>query len=332
MRGLFKHLLCGVMTAALGMAAVPAAQAQAQDWPAKPIRIIVPAPPGGISDGVARLVAEQLRTQLGQPVIVDNKPGGSAVIAERALMAAPSDGYTLMVGPSSILSDFPLIVKTPFDPLKTFTYVSDVASMIHVLVANPGLPARTVQEVIDHAKQNRNSTSIANLSVGTRSHLLGEMLRDKSGGNIQTVPYKGSAPAMTDLIGDQVQLTFEVVSNVAPLVKSGKLKALGLVSADRSALLPGVPSLGEVGCPEFVMPDASVGVFVLSSMPTPMRERIRSEVERVKQSPRFREMLAAQGLEAPRPSSYEELQRKLASTMDQNRANIGKLKLDVAEK
>lgn len=323
MQRLLAHVRSMMAAGLLGLAAL--APALAQDWPTKPIRIIVPAPPGGISDNVARLVGEQLRASLGQPVIVDNKPGGSAVVAERALMAAPADGYTLMVGPSSILSDFPLTVKTPFDPLKTFTYLSDVASMIHVLVANTGLPAQSVPEVIHLAQRNKNSVGIANLSIGTRSHLLGEMLREKSGGSILIVPYKGSAPAMTDLIGNQVQLTFEVVPNVAPLVKSGKLKALGLVSAERSALLPNVPSLGEVGYPEFVMPDASVGVFVLSSMPKPLQDRIRAESERLKQSPRFREMLAAQGLEAPKPGSYEELQQKLANTMDQNRKILSKL-------
>jgi len=325
MQGFLARVRSWMAAGLLGLAAL--APALAQDWPAKPIRVIVPAPPGGISDGVARLLGEQLRAHLGQPVIVDNKPGGSAVVAERALMAAPADGYTLMVGPSSILSDFPLIVKTPFDPLKTFTYVSDVASMVHVMVANLSLPANTVQEVIDHAKRSGNAVGIANLSVGTRSHLLGEMLREKSEGGILTVPYKGSAPAMADLIGGQVQLTFEVVSNVAPLVRSGKIKALGVVSADRSTLMPNVPSLGEVGYPEFVMPDASVGVFVLSSTPEAMRERIRTEVERVKQSPRFREMLAAQGLEAPRPGSYDELQQKLASTMERNRVILKRLKL-----
>ncbi|WP_093166786.1 tripartite tricarboxylate transporter substrate binding protein [Variovorax sp. YR216] len=314
----------------LGLAAL--APALAQDWPSKPIRIIVPAPPGGISDNVARLVSEELRAHLGQPVIVENKPGGSAVLAERALMSAPADGYTLMVGPSSILTDFPLIVKTPFDPLKTFTYLSDVASMIHVLVANSDLPANSVSEVIDRAKQSRNEIGIANLSIGTRSHLLGEMLRDKSGGSLLIVPYKGSSPAMIDLIGSQVQLTFEVVSNVAPLVKSGKIKALGVVSAERSSLLPNVPSMGEVGYPELVMPDASVGIFVLSSMPAPMRERIRIEAERLKQSPKFREMLATQGLEGTRPGTYDELQAKLARTRDQNRAILDKLGLAGAAK
>lgn len=301
--------------------------ALAQEWPDKPIRLIVPAPPGGISDSVARLLGEQLRANLGQPVLVDNKPGGSAVIAERALMSAPADGYTLMVAPSSLLSDFPLTVKTPFDPVKTFTYVAAVASMVHVLVANTNFPPNNVKEALDYAKRNPRSVSVANLSVGTRSDLLGEMLREKSGDNILTVPYKGSAPAMVDLMGNQVQMTFEVVTNVAPFIKSGKLKGLAIVSSTRSPHLPNVPSFGELGLPEFVMPDASVGVMILSSMPKPLSDRIQREVAKAVQSPKFREALAAQGLDLPKDASVEELRQGLAATMAQNRKIMEKLKL-----
>ncbi len=300
--------------------------ALAQDWPGKPIRLVVPAPPGGISDGVARLLGEQLRSKLGQAVIVDNKPGGSAVVAERALMNAPADGYTMMVGPSSILTDFPFSVKTPFDPHKTFTYVADAASMIHVLVANTSFAPNNVQAALDLAKQGNSPVSVANLSPGTRSDMLGELLREKSGQNILVVPYKGSAPAMVDLLGNQVQLTFEVVSNAAPLIKSGKLKGLAIVSASRSAHLPQVPSFAELGMPGFVMPDASVGVFLLSSTPKPLADRIRLELEKVMRAPKFREALAAQGFDAPPESSMEELQQKMAMTIEQNRQILGRLK------
>ncbi len=317
-----------VMAALSWLAAV--SPTLAQQWPDRPIRLIVPAPPGGISDGVARLLSEQLRTNLGQPVLVDNRPGGSAVVAERALMSAPADGYTLMVGPSSILSDFPLTVKTPFDPLKTFTYAAGVASMIHVLVANANFPPNNVKEVLEYARRNPKSVSVANLSVGTRSDLLGEMLREKSGNNILVVPYKGSAPAMVDLLGNQVQLTFEVVSNVAPFIKSGKLKGLAIVSSTRSSYLPNVPSFGELDLPDFVMPDASVGVFILSSMPKPLSDRIRREVDKVVQSPKFREALAAQGFEPPKDASMEELRQRLAVTTEQNRKIIEKLKLNIS--
>lgn len=305
---------------------VLASSAMAQEWPTRMIRLIVPAPPGGISDGVARLLAEQLRGQLGQPVIVDNKPGGSAVIAERALMSAPADGYTLMVGPSSVFTDFPLTVKTPFDPFTTFTYVADVASMVHVLVANNDFPPKTAPEVLAYAAKHKDAVSVANLSTGTRSNLLGELLREQSGRHITVVPYKGSAPAMVDLLGNSVQLTFEVVSNVLPMAKAGKLKPLAIVSAARSPHLPQVPSFGEVGMPDFVLPDASVGVAVLSSMPEPMLQRIRMEIEKVKRAPKFREALAAQGYDAPREISMAELHKQMAATVEQNRRILGQLK------
>ncbi|MCT9811220.1 tripartite tricarboxylate transporter substrate binding protein [Acidovorax sp. Be4] len=301
--------------------------ASAQEWPTKPIRIIVPAPPGAITDGVARLIGEQLRVNLGQPVIIDNKPGGSAVIAERAMLSAPADGYTLMVAPSSVWTDFPFSVKTPFDPHKTFTYVADVASMVHVLVASNTYPPNKPQEILDHARKNKNTVSVANMSTGTRSNLLGDLLSEKSGKNILVVPYKGSAPVLVDLMGGQVQLTFDVLSNVAPLVKAGKIKGVGIVSATRSPHLPDVPSFAELGMPDLVMPDASVGVMILSSTPPAMSERIRREMEKVMRSPKFREMMAAQGYDQPKESTFEELQKKLADTVEQNRQILVKLKM-----
>lgn len=305
--------------------------AMAQEWPNQPIRLIVPAPPGGIIDNVARSLAEQLRTNLGQPVLVDNKPGGSAVIAERALMGVPADGYTLMVAPSSLLTDFPLSVKTPFDPAKTFTYVAAVANMVHVLVANPNFPPNSPKEVSEYAKRNPKSVSVANVSVGTRSHFLGEMLRDKSDDSILVVPYKGSAPAMVDLMGGQVQLSFETVTgSVVQTIKSGKIKGLAVISHTRSPYLPNVPSFAELGLPEFVLADASIGVFILSSMPKALSDRIQREVVKAVHSPKLRETLAAQSLDIPKDASVEELRQKMAVTMDQNRKIIEKLKLQIS--
>jgi tripartite-type tricarboxylate transporter receptor subunit TctC len=301
--------------------------ASAQQWPDKPIRLIVPAPPGGISDLVARLLAEQLRTNLGQSVVVDNKPGGAAVVAEQAMMAAPADGHTWLVGPSSVLSDIPLSVKKPYDVLKTFTYVAEASGMVHVLVANAAFPPSSVNEVLDYAKRHPRSVSVANHSVGTRSNLLGEMLREKSGTDMLIVPYKGSAPIITDLMGNQVQMTFEVVSNVVSLIKSGKLKALAVASSARSQHLPNVPSFGELGLPDFVLPHASVGVTVLSSTPRPLIDRIRSEVDKVVRTAKFREALIAQGLEFPQEASVDQLRQIVAATSAHNQAIIRKLNL-----
>ena len=301
--------------------------AVAQEWPNKPIRLIVPAPPGGVSDMVARLLGEQLRINLGQTVVVDNKPGGAAVVAEQAMMAAPADGYTWMVGPSSVMSDIPLTVKKPYDVLKTFTYVAEASGMVHVLVANARFPPNNVNEVLDYAKRHPRSVSVANLSVGTRSNLLGEMLREKSGTDMLIVPYKGSAPAMTDLMGNQVQMTFEVVSNVVPFIKSGRLKGLAVASSTRSQHLPNVPTFGELGLPDFVLPHASVGVSVLSSTPKPIIDRIRSEMEKVVRTAKFREALTAQGLEFPQEASLDQLRQILAATSAHNLAIMKKLKL-----
>lgn len=325
MQNSFKRLR--TVAAVLVSSVLAVSFASAQEWPTKPMRIIVPAPPGAITDGVARLIGEQLRTHLGQPVIIENKPGGSAVIAERALMSAPADGHTLMVAPSSVLTDFPFSVKTPFDPHKTFTYVADVASMVHVLVASNHYAPNKPQEILDHARKNKNTVSVANMSSGTRSNLLGDLLSEKSGRNILVVPYKGSAPVLVDLMGGQVQLTFDVLSNVAPLVKAGKIKGVGIVSAARSPHLPDVPSFSELGMPDLVMPDASVGVVILSSTPRPLAERIRREMEKVMRAPKFREMMAAQGYDQPKESTFAELQQKMADTVEQNRKILIKLNM-----
>lgn len=328
---MFIHRLKLPLIALAALCGLAAAEpALAQQWPDKPIRLVVPAPPGGITDASARLLAEQLRTQLGQPVLVENKPGGSAVIAERSVMAAAPDGYTLMVAPSSVMSDIPLTVKTPYDPLKTFTFIAEVSGMVHVLVANTSFPANNVKDLLDYARQHPKSVSVANLSTGTRSNLLGEMLRERSGNDILVVPYKGSAPALVDLMGNQVQLTFEVTSNVSSLVRSGKVKALAVASARRSRFLPDVPSFGELGLPDFVMPDASIGVFVLSSMPKALQDRLHAEVVKAVDAPRFREALLAQNLDSPRAASMEQLRQTLDATTAHNKAVIEKLKLKIS--
>ena len=306
-----------------------AAPATAQQWPDKPIRLVVPAPAGGVTDVVARLLADQLRVNLGQTVLVDNKPGGSAVVAERAVMAAPDDGTTWMVAPSSVMSDIPLTVKTPFDVLKTFTYVAEASSMVHVLVANDKFPPDKVNAILDYVKRNPRSVSVANHSLGTRSNLLGEMLKSKSGNDMLVVPYKGSAPMLVDLMGNEVQLTFEVVSNVLPHIKSGKLKAYAVVSSTRSRQLPDVPSFGELGLPEFVLPHASIGVFVLSSTPRPVVDRIHREIAKAVAAPRFRDALAAQGVDFPQDASLDQLRKTLAATTEHNKAMMGKLQLRI---
>ena len=193
----------------------------------------------------------------------------------------------MMIAPSSIWTDFPLTVKTPFEVQKTFTYVSDVASMVHILVVNNRFAPNKIQEVLDLARQSKDPINVANLSPGTRSDLLGELLSEKSGRKITIVPYKGSAPAIVDLLGNQVQMTFEVVTNAAPLVKAGKLKALGVVSPTRSRLLPDVPSFAEQNMPDFVMPDASVGLFVLSGTPPAVVKKCARKWKESRNRPSF---------------------------------------------
>lgn len=316
---------------ALAMACVAAASpVLAQKWPEKTIRLIVPAPAGGISDAVARLLAEQMRTDLGQTVLVDNKPGGSAIIGERALMSAPADGHTLMVGPSSLITDIPLAVKMPYDPVKTFTYVAEASSMVHVLVKSPAFAPRNVPEMMAYAKANPKAISIASLSPGNRSDFLSEILREKSNNAMTVAPYKGSAPALTDLMGNHVQLTFDVVSTVLPFVKSGKVNALAVASATRSPYLPNVPTFAELGMPDLVMPNAGIGVYMLSSTPKPVADQIQKELQKVISSEKYRQVLAAQGFDYPKNGTIEELRQRLDATTSNNKKIIEKLKLKIS--
>ncbi|MCY1166503.1 MAG: tripartite tricarboxylate transporter substrate binding protein [Pseudomonadota bacterium] len=310
------------------LVAVP--PAQAQKWPDTLIRLIVAAPAGGISDAVARLLAEQLRADLGQTVLVDNKPGGSGVIAERALMSAPADGHTLMVGPSSLITDIPLAVKMPYDPLKTFIYAAEAASMVHVLVKNPDFPPRNIPELFEYARLKPQSVSIASLSPGNRSDFLSEILREKSNSSMVVAPYKGSAPALTDLMGNHVQLTFDVVSTVLPFVRSGKLNALAVAAATRSPYLPNVPTFAELGMPDLVMPNAGIGVYMLSSTPKPLADQIQGELQKVIGSAKYRQVLAAQGFDYPQNGSIEELRQRLDATTSNNKKIIEKLKLKIS--
>ena len=310
-------------------AAIASATGHTQQWPDKPVRIVVPAPPGGALDAVARLLGEQLRASLGQNFVVDNKPGGSGTVAEQAVMNAPPDGYTLMLAPSSIASEIPLTVKKPYDVLKVFNYVAEASRTAYVLAANTSLPANNVSELLDYAKRTPGKTSVAILANGTRSHFLGATLNQKSGNDILLIPYKGSAPAMVDLLGNQIQLSFDVVSNVIPHLKSGKLKAIAISSPARSQHLPNVPSFAEQGQADFVFADASTGIWVPVGLTKPVADRILSEVSKAVHSSKFREGLTAQGFELPQDGNADQLRQQLVIDLARNKAIIERLKLNV---
>jgi len=245
-----KFTLCGLLlTAALALGLAAQAQAQEQEYPAKPVRIIVPYPPGGANDVLARMIGVRLSARWGQPVLVENRAGAGGTVGAEAVFRSPPDGLTLlfMPGPYVHRSLYP---KRNFDP-EGLVPLSAAAQANNVLVVNPKVPVQTLPELIAYAKANPDKLNYASQGIGTVAHLTGEMFKGMAGVKIVHVPYKGSAPALTDLLGGQVDMCFLNFSSALPNIHSGKLRALAISSEKRSPLLPNLPTVSET-VPGFV--------------------------------------------------------------------------------
>ncbi|MDR2678654.1 MAG: tripartite tricarboxylate transporter substrate binding protein [Zoogloeaceae bacterium] len=277
---------------------VPAlAQAQAA-WPTKPIKLIVAFPPGGASDVVGRFYAEQLSIALKQPVVVENKPGaGTAIAAEAAARAAP-DGYTLSLAPAGQLTILPHInKKLRYDPFKDFTPIANVASVPYVIAASAKTPAKNLKELIALAKKKPGEITYSTCGTGTLCHLSGAFFESLTGTQLLHVPYKGSAPAITALLGEEVNLAFDTLLILAPQVKAGKVKGLAVSSAQRSPILPDVPTAAEAGLPGYVL-SSWFGFVAPAGTPPEIVARLNKELQRIAQLPATRRKLAEQGLDA----------------------------------
>ncbi len=238
-----------VVAAAALCAALPGASL-AQEFPARAITIVVPFPPAGVSDPVARLVAAKLAENVKQAVIVENKPGASGIIGAEFVKKAPADGYTVLLGYTGQMSVNPaLYAKLPYDPVRDFLPITTLISTRNVLVVPAESPANSVAELIGLARQNPKGLNFASQGVGTGGHLLGEMLKAKTGARLIHVPYKGSAPAIQDLLANRVDLYFEALVTALPHVQAGKLRALAITSRARTPFLPAVPTMAEAGFP-----------------------------------------------------------------------------------
>jgi tripartite-type tricarboxylate transporter receptor subunit TctC len=276
-------------------AAVPLAHAQAPAYPTKPVRIVVPFPAAGTTDILARAIAQRLSEVEGQPFIVDNRPGAGGNIGAELVAKSAPDGYTLLMGTVGTHAINPgLYPKMPYDHVKDFAPVLLVAGVPNVLVVYPGLPVHTVQELIAYAKANPGKLNFASSGAGTSIHLSGELFKSVTGVQIQHIPYKGSAPALQDLVGGQVQLMFDNLPSSLALIKSGKLRALAVTSATRSPALPDVPTVAESGLPGF---EASswFGLLAPAGTPAAVVARINADGDKWLATPEAREKLTAQG-------------------------------------
>ena len=288
-----------------GTAADALAQSASAAYPSKPIRLVVPFPPGGPLDLAARAIGQKLTEAWGQPVVVENKPGAGGNIGADLVAKSAPDGYTLVMGALSTHAVNPhLYAKMPYDALKDFAPVTLVATTPNVLVINPTVQANSVKELIALAKSSPGKLSFASGSNGSAGHLSGELFKSLAQIDIVHVPYKGGAPAMQDLLGGQVQFMFDNLANSMAQIKAGKLKAIAVTTSKRSALAPELPTMAEVGVPGF---DISTwyGIMAPSGTPPEIVRKLNAEVVRFLASDDAREKLKAQGAE-PAPMSPEQ--------------------------
>ena len=273
--------------------------AAAQDsWPTKPIRLVVPFTPGGVTDTSGRVVAEFLGKRLGQQVIVDNKPGASGNIGMALVKDAPPDGYTLALAFDGTMVINPhVFAKLPFDTLKDYTSIGKIGNATLILVANPNAPVKTIADVINVSKTTSGGLSFGTSGTGGTPHIAGELLKMRTGANLTHVPYKGGGQALTDVVGGSIPLVYTAVAGAHGFVKQGKLTALAVSSAKRSPSLPDVPTFAEAGVPDFVV-DSWVGLLAPAGLPPAIAARLNTELNAVLNDPEAREKLRTLGIDA----------------------------------
>jgi len=283
--------------AALIMSLALAAGAQAQ-YPGKPVRIVLPSSPGNSSDIMARLLADRLSQTWGQPVVVENRPGADGRIAAEAVARSAPDGHTLFLPNAGVITINPaLFGRMPYDPIKDFAPITQIATIVIVLVAHPGVAANSVRELVALAKAKPGTLHYA--SAGNSAgipYLAGALLRDKSGVDVVHVPYKANAQAAQDLLGGQIEFMYDTLAATLPHIKSGKLKALAIVGSQRSRVLPAMPTLTEAGYPG-TEGDAWAGLFAPAGTPKAVVDKIHADVIAVLRQTEVRERLTALGLD-----------------------------------
>jgi tripartite-type tricarboxylate transporter receptor subunit TctC len=272
------------------------ATAHAADaYPSRPIRMVVPFAPGGGSDIIARLVAPRMTDALGQTVVVDNRPGGNTVIGVRLVGTARPDGHTLLLVNANFTINAALYEKLPYDPIRDFVAVAPLSNVANVLVVHPGVPAKSVKELVALVKAKPGQLNFASPGAGTSSHMAGVLLQALAGLDYAMVLYKGAGPAMTDLVGGQVNMAVAAMSSVTSHVKAGKLRALGVTTAKRSSTMPEIPAIAE-SIPGYEVTNW-FGVLAAAGTPAPVVAQLNSTIARVVNDGEFQKLMATQGNE-----------------------------------
>lgn len=289
--------------------ACSAIAAQAQDWPAKPVRIVVPFAPGGVSDMVARAVAASMSQGLGQPVVVDNKPGSQGFIGVQNAMASPADGYTMVLMSSSVGCVNPALRKSvPFDIRKDFDAVGMVGAAPLVMVVAPGMPVSSVAQFIEYAKSSQGRVNYSSPGIGGSAHLYGAVMNAQNGLDMQLVPYQGGAPALQAVISGEVQMTFADMGSATGQLQAEKLKALAVAGEKRWPKLPNVPTFAEAGYPINLV--GWIGLMTPAGTPKPVIERLNAELRKFAQAPDNRDRLLIAGVE-PRAGSAADMDQTI---------------------
>ncbi len=293
-----------LMAACLAMLPIAAG---AEEWPSKPVRIVVPFAAGGPADLYARAIGERLQAALGQPFVVENRPGGGAIVGTDLAAKAAPDGYTLLMMSNTHTVNESLVPDRPFQLMRDFVPVAPVNYSDLVMVVHPSVPANTLAEFLALAKAKPGSLNYASSGPGTPYHMAGELFKAMAGVDIVHVPYKGSSGARTDILGGQVQMMFDAITTMAPNVRAGKLKALGTSGKSRSSVLPEVPTVSEAGVPGY---DAVIwlGLMAPAATPRPIVERLNAEVRRIVAAPELKAAWEKQGA-APMSMTVEEFAR-----------------------
>ncbi len=281
-----------MMCAALMLAA---SATQAQDWPSKPVRIIVPYSAGGTSDVLARIIGQRLGEAWGQPVVVENRAGANGNVGSDVVAKSAADGYTLLLGTSGSNAVNPSLYKTmPYDAKRDLVYAAPIASTANVLLVNPASPHKTLKELLDAAREQPGKMTYGSSGVGSVLHLCGVLVAQKTGVNWVHVAYKGTGPSLTDLLGGQIASVFSNLPAVVPQIQSGKMRALAVTSAERDASVPNVPTMIEAGIADYNL-SSWFGLFVPAATPREVVRKLNAEVVRQLQVPEVRQRLLGLG-------------------------------------
>ena len=303
--------LYAMVMALVAVTAAPWVHADDAAWPGKPIKYVVPFSPGGVSDGVARLISQHLSTRLGQPVVIENKPGVSGIVGTQAVAHALADGYTLIGGTITTHAVNPFFTRNlGYDPVKDFAPVSLVGMVSNVLVVPAASRFSSVAQIVAELKARPDSLTYGTAGSGTSQHLSGQLFQSITGTRARQIVYKGGSQALVDLIGGQIDMVFETVAAARPMIDGARVKALAVTSRSRLASLPGVPTLAEAGVPNFEM-QSWQGVFAPAGTPQPIVDRLGREIAAIVAMPEVQDKLRSMGVEPDGrgPSPFSAFQR-----------------------